>query len=80
MRIANVMITVRINNSPSYDIQASNGVFPFLRELEYLDKNPNPMTNQSVKMVTTNVGVFMLSNPSFARFVTKVRRIKIIFH
>jgi len=42
MRIATDMITLRINNSPSYEAQASDGDFPFLRELAYLDKNPIP--------------------------------------
>ena len=70
MRIANAKITLRINNSPSYEIQVSAGVFPFLLELEYFDKNPNPITSQSVKIVTINVGVFMLLNPSISHFGT----------
>jgi hypothetical protein len=70
MRITNAMITLRINNSPSYEIQVSAGVFPFLLELEYFDKNPNPITSQSVKMATINVGVFMLLNPSISHFGT----------
>ena len=68
MRIATDMITLRINNSPSYEAQASDGDFPFLRELAYLDKNPNPITSQSVSMVTTNVGVFILLNPWITYF------------
>ena len=66
MRIANAMITLRINNAPSYEDQASDGDFPFLRESEYFDKNPNPITSHSVSMVTSNVGVFILLNPWIA--------------
>ena len=68
MKIANAMITLRINNTPSHEAQASDGDFPFLRESAYLDKNPNPITSQSVSRVTINVGVFILLNPWIAHF------------
>jgi uncharacterized protein YdaL len=48
-----------MNNTPSYEVQASYGVFPFLRAVTYSAKNPKPITSQSVNTATTIVGVFI---------------------
>ncbi len=58
---------LEINNSPSYEIQASNRDLPSLRTLTYSAKKPNPITNQSVKIVTIIVGVFIAYNPYHLR-------------
>jgi hypothetical protein len=57
----NGITTLRINNNPSYEVHDSNWDLPFLRRLTYSDKNPNPITSQSVSSITIIVGVFMLS-------------------
>lgn len=54
---------LKVNNSPSYEIQASNRDLPSLRALAYSAQKPNPITNQSVKIVTIIVGVFIAFNP-----------------
>jgi hypothetical protein len=51
--------TLKMNNSPSYEVQASYEVFPLLRALTYPAKKPNPITSQSVNTATTIVGVFI---------------------
>jgi len=51
--------TLKMNNSPSYEVQASYEVFPLLRALTYSAKKPNPITSQSVNTATTIVGVFI---------------------
>ena len=48
-----------MNNNPSYEVQASYRVFPFLRAVTYSAKKPNPITSQSVNIATTIVGVFI---------------------
>jgi len=51
--------TLKMNNNPSYEAQASYGVFPFLRTVTYSAKKPNPITSQSVNTATIIVGVFI---------------------
>ena len=51
--------TLKMNNTPSYEVQASYGVFPFLRAVTYSAKKPNPITSQSVNTPTIIVGVFI---------------------
>ena len=48
-----------MNNTPSYEVQASYGVFPFLRAVTYSAKKPSPITSQRVNTATIIVGVFI---------------------
>lgn len=57
------MAMLKINNSPSHETKAWNRVLPSLRALAYSAQKPNPITNQSVKIVTIIVGVFIVFNP-----------------
>ncbi len=61
------MAMLKVNNSPSYEIQASNKDLPSLRALAYSAKKPNPITNQSVKIGTIIVAVFIVFNTTHLR-------------
>ncbi|MGB6011556.1 MAG: hypothetical protein WBI57_09845 [Desulfobacterales bacterium] len=50
---------LKINNSPSYEVQASYRLAPFLRTFTYLERKPSPITSQNVSSAATIVGVFI---------------------